>query len=205
MAMTGKKKLFSNARFVLIGIAIGLALGVGGVMFLQSHNPEDEEKVDQASIVFERIVAQNELVSVSQKYNIVDKATNDSIKLFDSIDIPVNSSFWYRYAGTIKAGVDMGEAAYRRTGQTIYVKLGEPYLISNTPDMEKSGVLEENSNVFNPIHVEDVDTFQAQCFQRSQEEAVTGGLLEEARENAKNDVRNMLIAALGDEYTVEFE
>lgn len=206
MAAINKKKLLSNVKFAAVGLVVGLVLGAGGMIFLQNYNPPDPpEQVDRASIVFERIVAQNEMVSVSQRYNITDKAT-DTVKLFDIIEVPwVANSFWYRYVGTIKAGVNLEDATYRQEGSTIYVALGEPCVISNTPDMSESGVLEENSSIFNPIHVEDVDLFQAQCFARSESEAIEGGLLEEARMNAEGNVRAMFIAALGDEYTVEFE
>lgn len=70
--------------------------------------------------------------------------------------------------------------------------------------MVNSGVLEENGNSLNPIHVEDVDSFQKELFNRSNEEAIQGGLLEEAKANAEENIRDMLYAALGDGYNVEF-
>lgn len=162
----------------------------------------EEDATDAVSIVFERIVAQNELVSVSQNYCIVDKST-DSKKILGFVD--VENSFWYRYAGTIKAGVSLGDATYEQDGNAIVVHFPDPYIIANTPDMEISGVLEENNNILNPIRIENVDEFQRSCIERSEEQAIAGGLLEEARSNAENNIRSMFLAALGDAYIVEFE
>lgn len=190
-------------KHVLASALVGIAVGAGGCYVIQNYNPPDPR--EEVSIVFDRIVQQNELVSVSQSYSIVDKST-DSNQVF-GIDVPfTQNSFWYRYVGTLKAGVSLETASFdfdERSG-TITVGLSEPYIISNTPNMDESGVLEERGNWLNPIHVEDVDEFQRTCIERSQEEAVAGGLLDEARTNAEDDIRNMYLAALGDEYTVEF-
>ena len=86
------------------------------------------------------------------------------------------------------------------------VTLDQPYVISNTPDMSKSGVLEERNNIFNNIDVSDVDAFQRQCVERSEQEVVDGGLYNEARANAEANLKAMFAAALGDqiELTVVF-
>lgn len=203
--MGTKAKTVTKLKFLLAGLLVGAVLGVVGAVFVQNYNPPDEEPADMASVVFERIVSQNEMVSVTQRYCIVDKASTESLNFFGLFDLPWNSTFWYRYEGELKAGVNMEDASFRQAGDTIYVTLGEPYVISNTPDMEKSGVLEERDDMLNPIHVDDVDAFQAQCFQKSEEEALAGGLLDEAREEAETNVRNMFAAALGDKYEVVFE
>lgn len=181
---------------------IGAVIGAFGCFFVQAYNPPDASG-RLASVVFGRIVEQNELVSVSQKYQITDKVT-DSNKLF-GLDIPfTQNSFWYRYEGMLKAGVNLADAEFDLQGTTITVSLAQPYIISNTPDMDASGVLEENNNTLNPIHVEDIDAFLRECAERSRSEAIAGGLLDEARTNAEDDIRSMFLAALGDTYTVEF-
>lgn len=83
--------------------------------------------------------------------------------------------------------------------------LDQPFIISNTPDMDKSGVLEENNNIFNPITVEDSDAFRRQCVERSEEEAVAGGLLDEAKTNAEGQLTQIFNAAFEkDTYTLDF-
>lgn len=203
--MAKEKGLKFKAKLIGIGVIVGLLVGIFGTLFFQNFNPSDKERTVSASIVFDRIVAQDELVCASQQYNITDKATSKTT-FFDICDIPfMENSFWYRYVGTIKVGVDLKNATYSTSGNTIKIELDQPYIISNTPDMEKSGVLEENNNFLNPIKVENVDEFQRQCVKQSETEITAGGIFDEARVNAEQNIRDMFGAALGDAYTVEFQ
>lgn len=200
--MAGKDTL-KKLKYVMISLIVGIVLGSIGALFLQNINPPDKERPVSASIVFDRIVAQDELVCASQQYSITDKATS-AASFFDICDIPfTESSFWYRYVGTIKVGVDMKNATYSTSGNTITIELDQPYIISNTPDMEKSGVLEENNNIFNPIQIENVDEFQRQCIEQSEADIMEGGIMDEARMNAEQNISDMFTAALGDAYTIE--
>lgn len=184
-------------------LVVGLVLGIAGTLFFSNYNPKDSIG-EQASVVFGRIVSQNELVSVSQDYNITDKQ-EDANSFFGLFDIPfTGNSFWYRYTGTLKAGVNLQTAEVSTSGNTVTITLDPAYIISNTPDMEKSGVLEENNNVLNPIHVEDVDAFQQWCVEESEKQAIEGGLLDEAQVEAEGRLAQLFTAALGDEVNVTF-
>ena len=175
-----------------------------GTLFFANYNPPDKDVPENASVVFGRIVEQNELVSVSQDYNIVDKQS-DSSSFFGLFDLPFTSnSFWYRYAGTIKAGVNLETAEIDDQGDTVTITLDPAYIISNTPDMDTSGVLEENNNVLNPIQVGDVDEFQRWCVEQSESQAIEGGLLEEAQAQAEAQLSQLFYAALGDEVSITY-
>lgn len=206
--MATSKVAKQKVKIALIGVAIGLVLGIASTLFLQNFNPKDDKpSTDPVSIVFDRIVAQNELVCASQMYNITAKASNSN-SFFDLFDIPfTENSFWYRYVGTIKVGVDLSEAALVSpdTSSVIKIELNPPCIISNTPDMNKSGILEENNNLFNPIHVQDVDAFQRQCIEQSETEILQGNIMEEARQNAEKDLNELFNVALGNTYTVEIQ
>lgn len=197
----------SNIKLVRVGAicaVAGLVLGIVGTLFFSNYNPPDERNNLSASTVFGRIVQQNELVSVSQDYSIVDKQSNAS-SFFGLFDIPfTGNSFWYRYEGTIKAGVSLKTAEIEDQGNKVTITLDPAYIISNTPDMEKSGVLEENNNVLNPIQVGDVDEFQRWCIEQSEEQAVEGGLLERAQEEAETQLSQLFFAAMGDEVEIGF-
>ena len=190
---------------LVIAFVVGVVLGAVGVFFFQHYNPLDSTVAPTPSIVFERIVAQDELVAVSQQYKITNKA-EDTKTFFDLFNIPfTENSFWYRYVGMLKAGVNLKEAEFSQEGNTIVVSLSAPYIISNTPDMDKSGVLEENNNILNMIHVEKVDEFQKQCQQKSEKDAIEGGLLDEAKTQSERDITEFFTAALGNAYTIKFE
>lgn len=182
---------------------IGLVLGIAGTLFVSNYNPSDNIGAS-ASAVFGRIVEQNELVSVSQDYSIVDKQ-GDSASFFGLFDIPfTDNSFWYRYEGTLKAGVNLETAEIDAQGNNLTITLDPAYIISNTPDMDSSGVLEERNNVLNPIEVGDVDAFQRWCVEQSEAQAIEGGLLDEAQSEAENQLNQLFYTALGDDVTVSF-
>lgn len=184
------------------GMLPGLIIGVLGLTFLQGYNPPDESKTLSPSTVFERVVEQNEMASVSQNYCLVDKAS-DSNSFFELFDILfTGNSFWYRYAGTLKAGVNMKDAGYDLDGQLVTISLSRPYIVSNALDFSKTGVLEERNNVLDPIHIDDVDAFQRACDELGRSEAVKGGLLAEARQSAEKNISGMFAAAFGNEYEI---
>ena len=160
--MTAKKtasglvSFFTKPRTFVAGAILGLVVATVVVtrFFLPAKEVVHEVETLSPSVVFERVVAQDELVCASQNYAIVDKAT-DTARLFDLIDLPwTTNSFWYRYCGTIKAGVNLQTAEFSQDegdANKLTVTLDQPYVISNTPDMSKSGVLEERNNIFNNI------------------------------------------------------
>ena len=183
--------------------ALGLVIGITGTLFVSNYNPSDNIGAS-ASAVFGRIVEQNELVSVSQDYRIVDKQ-GDSASFFGLFDIPfTDNSFWYRYEGTLKAGVNLETAEIDAQNNSLTITLDPAYVISNTPDMEASGVLEERNNVLNPIQVGDVDAFQRWCVEQSEAQAVEGGLLDDAASEAERQLTQLFYAALGDDVAVSF-
>lgn len=200
-------KFATKPKVFVRGLAVGVVLAVTLIsrLVFPARTSATVETLSP-STVFERIVAQNEMVSVSQNYSIVDKAS-DTNRLFDLIDIPfTDNSFWYRYCGTIKAGVNLGTAEIKEQGGTITITLDQPYIIANEPDMDKSGVLEEHNNVLNPIHVEDVDAFVAQCKAEAEQEAIEDhGLLDEAKTSAEENLKNLFYGAFGDTYTVDIQ
>lgn len=145
-------------KFLIVALLVGIVIGVAAVLWVQGQVQEKAEEAN-TTVVFNRVVAEDELVVASQRYSVVEKA-KDSKKFFDSWDIPfTEKSFWYRYVGTIKAAVDLSNAELvKQDGKTITIALDQPFISSNTPDMNASGVLEENNNLINPISVEMVDS-----------------------------------------------
>lgn len=200
-----KGSFAAKFKIWLFGVAMGAVLSTVGFVFLQHYRPPQPTQL-QPSVVFERVVEQNELVSASQRYNITEKSKDKGKVIpFTDIAIPLtDNSFWYRFVGTIKASVNLQTAKFKLKGNTITVTLDQPTISSNTPDMKESHVLEENNNVFNPIDIEQVDKFREKCVETSEQQAIKGGLFDEARENAEANITNMFVAAFGDQYEIEF-
>nr|WP_255431945.1 DUF4230 domain-containing protein [Collinsella sp. BA40] len=193
-------KTFALRKSVVFALVAGLLLGAGGVLFFQWYNPKDEPQVEtiDTSMIMSRVIDRSDMVTASQDYTIVEKA-GDKNKLFDLIEIPfTQNSFWYLYAGSIEASVDLGKATWEpESSGVLKVTLPEPVL-QNIPNMDVSGVFEEHNNVLNPIHVEDVDAFQRDCIAKSNQQAEEGGLKEQAKANAQANLQTMFDVACGE-------
>lgn len=93
--MTAKKtasglvSFFTKPKMFVAGAILGLVVATVVVtrFFLPAKEVVHEVETLSPSVVFERVVAQDELVCASQNYAIVDKAT-DTTRLFDLIDLP---------------------------------------------------------------------------------------------------------------------
>jgi len=207
--MKRKKHPFLRAlKYAFVGILIGAVIGAVGVLWLQ-HNAPDPVNVDEAdavTIVFERVVDEGELVTASQRYSDVEKVT-DAISFFDMFDIPfTENSYWYRYAGTIKAAVNLETAKLiNQSGSTITLSLGTPYISSNTPDMADSCILEENNNLLHPIQLKDHVEYEKTVMEKVEAAALEGDLIETAKKNAEIEIAKLFSVALGNEYTIVIE
>ena len=213
-AKTAKGKNIKHTISVFfIGLIIG-ALACGAVIyyiFAMTSKEVVTSDVETLSptVVFSRVQDQGELVSASLDYTYVDKVTDSNRDLFNQFDVPfTENSFWYRYSGTLKAGVNLKTAAIEQDSEdstVLNITLDQPYIVSNTPNMDLSGVLEENNNLINPISIQESDAFQKECIERSEQEAMNGGLLEEARTNAEKQITNLYNAAFDEgKYTINF-
>lgn len=196
-------------KIALAALIVGIVVGGGAVLWIQGNKPAEPDQVEQpssVSVVFSGVMKQNELVTASQKYQIVEKV-RDANTFFDLIEIPfTENSYWYRYVSTIKVAVDLSTAELvGQDGNTITISLDNPFISSNTPDMDESGVLEENDNFLNPIHVSEVDEYRKLCMEKAENEAANGDLFEEARSNAVSNLSELFSAALDGEYSVDIQ
>lgn len=207
--MKRKKHPFLRAlKYAFVGILIGAVVGAVGVLWLQRNAPDpiNADDGDAVTLVFERVMDEGELVTASQTYVNVEKVT-DTKSFYDLFDIPfTENSYWYRYAGTIKAAVDLETAKLvSQAGNTITLSMGVPYISSNTPDMEVSGVLEENNNLLNPIELKSHVDYEKTVKERVEAAALEGDLIETAKKNAEVELAKLFSVALGNEYIVVIE
>ena len=199
---------------LFVGIIIGAIAAFAVQGFTEKLQPSPSEQGQSSTrqntdphIVFERIKSDGELVSATQTYNINEKVSQDPVHLFGPIDLPWSeASFQYRYIGEIKAGVNLETAGFAHEDKTITVELKQPYIISNTPDMEESGIVDKDeSGIFARVLPERVEEFRTECAEKSERAAISKGLLESARNSAEVIITDMLYAALGNEYEIAFE
>lgn len=204
----GLKLLLPKRRYVaVVCLAVGFFLAFLLQGALQRRIAPEGQAVN-SSVVFERVIARNEMVAASQRYQIIEKAEDQNqLELLTwKFDLPFTThSYWYRFVGTLKAGVDLSKARFSEsTDRSVTVTLPKPTLISNTPDLEESGVLEEHNNILNPIHVEDVDAFRKQCMEKAESGAREGELFADAKTNVEQNIRDLFASVMGDDFEVNF-
>ena len=75
------------------------------------------------------------------------------------------------------------------------MELDAPKIISNTPDMDKTDIYDEENNIFNPIDPKSVVDLEKTCIEESSKNAVKGGLIDQAKVFAQQNIQTMLRGA----------
>ena len=105
-------------------------------------------------------------------------------------------SFIIKWSGTIKAGINLEdvktEINERDKKITVYIPKSE--ILSHTHDPNGFEILDESNNIFNPIEVDDVNTFTVDNDRFTEQKAIDKGLLEKADANAKAIIENNLLS-----------
>ena len=204
----------NKVLFIVVAIAL-LALGAFAGYKIESaissinsqQNGADTSKVRVTTIdaVFEQVKAQNMLVCASQQYDLCKKAEDSNRDLLNKFDLPFTRNRYYlRYVGTIQAGVDLKTAKIVRKDvdkggkpKSVVIELDAPRIISNTPDTKKTKIYDRENNIFNPIDPDSVVDLQKRCVEQSNKDALSGGLIDQAKTFAKQNLQTMLRGAMG--------
>ena len=103
-------------------------------------------------------------------------------------------SFVLKWDGTIKAGIDVDEIGIepQEESRVLTVKLPAARILSHDPDLDSVEVVDQKNGLFDPVTVEDQTKFNAECEKAMEKKALERGLLEQAQENAKEVLRQLL-------------
>lgn len=201
-------KIVHALILLILILLIGCGCFIAGIMF-QNGNSIDESptvEVDLAQLLTD-VQEVGELTTVDYMYTDMGKF-EDSAK-FNGHDIPLTTkSFILSWDGVIKAGIDATkiEINVNNTAKVINVHIPEAEILSHETDEDSVQVFDENNNIFNPIEVEDYTSFFAQSKKQMEERALENGLLDEASENAKTVITNILNSdgTIKDNYSINF-
>lgn len=209
----------NKVLFIVVAIAL-LALGAFAGYKIESaissinsqQNGADTSKVRVTTIdaVFEQVKAQNTLVCASQQYDLYKKSEDYNRDLLNKFNLPFTRNRYYlRYVGTLQAGVDLKTAKIVRKDvdksgkpKSVVVELDAPKIISNTPDTKKLKIYDRENNIFNPIDPESVVDLEKTCIEESDKNAVKGGLIDQAKVFAQQNIQTMLRGAFGSKVKV---
>ncbi|MGO5211148.1 DUF4230 domain-containing protein [Olsenella umbonata] len=209
------KVLFLVVAIVLVVLGANVGYRIGAAINTsksqESSREARNERVFTVDAVFEQIRAQNTLVCASQQYDLYQKVETSNRDLLDKFNLPFTRNRYYlRYVGTIQAGVDLKTATIVRKDvdksgkpQSVVVELDAPKIISNTPDMDKTDIYDEENNIFNPIDPKSVVELEKTCKEESDKNAVKGGLIDQAKVFAQQNIQTMLRGTFGSKVKVK--
>lgn len=130
---------------------------------------------------------------VSTEYYYTKMGSFEDRKDFHGWNIPFTTKrFILSYDGVIKAGVDLSQVRVEVGEARVTVTLPQAAVISHEISEDSIKVLDESSNVLNPIRVEDYTGFTQAQKREMESEAVGNGLLDAAKGNAVEAVAAFL-------------
>ena len=200
--MTEEKiRPFKTIKYLLTGIVLCVLVGVGGFFvgrYVMNHPSQPE---------ISAVVLQNQLSQISELSSIAYHYTNmaqfENSGQISGIVIPFTTKrFILTYDGVIKAGVNLAKADLQVSGSSVNVTLPDAEILSHELMEDSVEIFDERTSIFNPFHVDDFTTFQAEQKHTMEEKAVEQGLLTEAREKALEQVQMLLSAVLPEETTL---
>ncbi len=148
-----------------------------------------------------------ELATQVAFYTNVQKL-NEAQELFGWKVPFTESQYIFSYDGTIKAGYNFEEIVLDVDilKKVITVTLPEIIVISNEIDESSFIIYDEQTSIFTPLKLEEVNQSLAQIREQALEKAVERGLYLDTRENAKLLITGFLAGAYDlTEYTIEFK
>lgn len=124
------------------------------------------------------------------------------------VDIPfTQNQYIFSYDGTIKAGIDFSKVdiSLNHNAKSIEVILPEVKILSNEIDEESLEIYDEQKNIFNPLHLDDIKLSFITLKEESEKSSIENGLLENARDNAELLIRGFLQSTYDlSEYSITF-
>ncbi len=210
-------------RFVLIGVCLtAMLLSLAAVLLLMRDFRHGEPAPKQEHVVEEHTEITGEIISeslrdvgelITEEYWFTQVATYDSAKsaqLFNiTFDIPLTRTrFVYSYDGVIRAGVDFSQIEVEKDDlkRLITVYLPKPYIIGSEVDFDSFELYDEQSSIFNPVSVRDVNDTNKTLLRTAEKAALDKGLLERADKNAETLLKNFLRGGYGvPEYVIRVE
>ena len=151
-----------------------------------------DKKIMNSSIVAQKLIKLNELVTTKYSYTKLLEVRND--RQFNGVSIPFTQKyFMLQYDGYIKAGIDLSilDIKINNNTNTITLKMDHSKILDDVINQESIHIYDEKSGLFNRLVLSDmVDEITAQK-SIVENEVVKKGFLKESDLNA-----NVLIEAI---------
>lgn len=191
----------------------------------EKHNKEIEKKdktIAEKDADIERLKVENkisfdeietDIKSVGKlttiDYHYTYAGTHEDVKTFFETDIELpwtKNSFIAQWGGVVAIGVDLSNVKITvdETNKTIAVSIPQAEIFYHDVDEESFEVLDQKNNIFNPIDVVDKIEFDKKYEKKIYEKVTDNRMIEDAYDNAKNMIENML-GVVAQDYKINFQ
>ena len=182
-----RRSLFSAilTKIIIILVLIMIMLGGGYYVYTKKFTPKEETHV---LVVMNQLAYCQELVAVKYHYS-------DIVSIKKSIALSKSFSI-IKYSGVIRIGIEditLSDFEVFNDGKSIRIKLPDVEVLGN--DITSQEVFDESHSIFVPITLDEVFTEIERSKNGTLEDLLSEGVLDEARENAKKVVQQIMMAA----------
>lgn len=160
---------------------------------------KDNIPVITSETLQEKLIPAYDLVTEQYNYRNADKLEQDQSWLFGWKRPFSSKSVLVTYDGVIKAGVDLSQVVpvVDEEAHTVTVTLPSSRITDNNIPQETITVVEVKNGLFNPVTIDDYNTFISEQKIVMEKKAIDQGLLEKADQNAREIVTSLLTAVPG--------
>jgi len=190
-----KKYIIKKGKWgiLILVVILALLIGVRSVIYFDNKTTK---------IGFEDIGEFATQAAYCTELSIIDYSRD----LF-GVSIPfTQSKYIYSYDVVIKAGFDFSEIEWDENDKIIEVKLPEAKVLSSEIDLDSFKIYHEEESIFNKITMTDTNESMKGLKEKAEEDAISNGLLENARTNAETVLTGFFGKAYDlDKYEIVFK
>lgn len=172
-------------KIIIILFLLVVLLGGGYYIYTKKFTPKTETNI---AVVMNQLSFCQELVTAKYRYS-------DIISIKKTMALSKSLSI-IKYTGIIRIGIaDITQSDFEiyNEGKGLRIKLPDVEILGN--EITNQEVFDESHSIFIPITLDDVFTEIERAKDKTLEELVDDGVLEEARENAKKVIQQIMLAA----------
>lgn len=187
-----KKEKRGLKQGLISSLIIAIIL-IGGSIYVKNNFVPKEETLISSETVESSIKEAKELTTL--KYHYKNIASFENSQEFQGFKLPFTTKrFLYTYAGVIHAGVDLDKVKVdvNNEDKTVSVTLPKSKILSHDIDEKSVMFYDEKNSIFNPLELEDYSNFRKEEEAKVEKEAIDKGLLDEAYEQSKKAVEDIL-------------
>ena len=172
-------------KLIIILLLLIILLGGGYYFFTKRFTPKTETNI---SVIMNQLSFCQELVTAKYRYS-------DIISIKKTVAFSKSLSI-IKYSGVIRIGIpDVTQSDFEvyNDGKGLRIKIPDVEVLGN--DITSQELFDENQSIFVPITIDEVFTKIEEAKNDTLEELINEGVLEEARENAKKVIQQIMLAA----------